>query len=151
MEVADGPEFLLDVAGFDFLWEGAECFRARVAGFERLRVKKAARIADDEAAVDVIARHGIPAAGGEGLRAVAAEVAAVEVLFDLRVRLPLLKSCVRIKLRVSVFESDDEADRDAIVRKAVDPAAAVHVAGDGPAERVRDIAGLDAAGRHVPH
>ncbi len=64
--------------------------------------------------------------------------------------LPLLKSLVRIELRVGVFEADDQADGDAIVGEAVDPAAAVHVGGNGPAERVGDEARLDAAGLDVP-
>src|SRR5580704_14692531 len=171
MEVADLPKFFFDVAGFDFFREGAERFGAGVAGLERfenrfggeharldrhvnafeaLRVEEAAGIADDQATVYVIARHGIPAAGGERLRSVADEFAAIENFFDVRVGLPLLKGFVRIELGVGVFEADDEADRDAIVGEAVDPAAAVHVGGYGPAECVRDVAGLDAAGLHVP-
>src|SRR3984957_3145350 len=171
MEIADGPQFFFDVAGFDFFREGAESFSCGVAGFERfencfggehaglhrhvnafeaLRIEEAAGIAYEGAAVDVIARHGIPAARGKRFRAVADELAAVENFSDVRVRLPLLKCFVRIELRVGVFETDNEADRDAIVGEAVDPAAPVHVGGDGPAERVRDVAGLDAAGLQVP-
>ena len=35
VEIADGPEFFLDVACFDFFREGAERFRGSVAGFQR--------------------------------------------------------------------------------------------------------------------
>ena len=65
-------------------------------------------------------------------------------------RLPGLERRVRIEQRVGVFQSDDEADGDAIVGKAVDPAAAVHVHGNWPAQRVRHEAGWNAAGLHVP-
>ena len=65
-------------------------------------------------------------------------------------RLPGLKYGVGIELRVGVFERDDKADGNAIVRKAVNPAAAVHAGGNRPAERVRHIAELNAAGLHVP-
>ena len=52
--------------------------------FEALRVEEAAGIADDQAAVDVVARHGIPAACGKRFCAVADELAAVENFFDVR-------------------------------------------------------------------
>src|SRR5947207_13248457 len=65
-------------------------------------------------------------------------------------RLPGLKRGVGIELRVSVFESDNQADRDAIVGKGVNPAPAVHARGNGPAERVRDLAGLEASGLNGP-
>ena len=48
-------------------------------------------------------------------------------------RFPGLKCSVGIELRIGVFEADDEADGDAIVREAVNPAAAVHIGRDGPA------------------
>ena len=65
-------------------------------------------------------------------------------------RFPLLKSGVRIESRVGVFEGDYQADGDAIVGEAVDPAAAVHVDGNGPAQRVGHEAWLDAAGLDFP-
>ena len=118
--------------------------------FEALRIEEAAGVTDDEAAVDVVARHGIPAARGERFCAVADEFAAVENFLDVWVGLPLLKLFMRIELRIGVFEADDEADRNAIVGETVNPSAAVHVGGDGPAERVRDVTGLNASGRNVP-
>src|ERR1700722_11163386 len=65
-------------------------------------------------------------------------------------RFLFLKGFVRVEQRIFVFEGDDHADRDAIVLHAVDPAAAVHVGGERPAERVGDETGFDAAGRDVP-
>ncbi len=65
-------------------------------------------------------------------------------------RLEFLKRFVRIEKRIVVFERDDHAERDAIVAQAVDPAAAVNIGGERPAERVRNVARVDAAGLHVP-
>ena len=65
-------------------------------------------------------------------------------------RLEFLKRFVRIKERIVVFEADDHAERNAIVAQAINPAAAVKIGAERPAERVRDIAGFDAAGLHVP-
>ena len=65
-------------------------------------------------------------------------------------RFEFLESFVRIEERIVVFEADDHAERNAIVLQAVDPAAAVDVGGERPAERVGDVTGVDAAGRDVP-
>ena len=51
---------------------------------------------------------------------------------------------------VGVLEREDEAYGEAIVGKTVDPSAAVHAGGDGPAKRVGDVARLNAIGLHVP-
>ena len=117
---------------------------------EPLRIEKTAGVADDQAAVNIRPRHGIPSAGGNGFCAIADELAAFENIFDEWMGLPNLKCFVRIKLRIGIFQTDYEADGNAIVRQAINPAAPVHVRGHGPAERVRDVAGLDAAGLHVP-
>ncbi len=65
-------------------------------------------------------------------------------------RLPGLKGGMGIELGIGVFKANDEADGNAIVREAVNPAAAVHFGGDGPAQRVSDVAGGDFAGLNVP-
>jgi len=104
-----------------------------VDAFEALRIEEAAGIADDESAADVIAGRGVPAAVRQGFRAVADEFAAFEDFFEERMRFPGLKCGVWIELGIGVFESEDEADGEAIVGEAVNPAAAVHVSGDGPA------------------
>ena len=59
---------------------------------EALRIKEAAGIADDEDAVDGVARHGVPPAVGEGFCAVTDEFSALEIFFEMRVCLPLLES-----------------------------------------------------------
>ena len=65
-------------------------------------------------------------------------------------RFEFLKCFVRIEERIVIFEADDHAERNAIVAHAVNPAAAVHVGTERPAERVRHVAGIDAARLHVP-
>src|SRR5256884_9610883 len=74
----------------------------------------------------------------------------MENVVEDRMVLPGLKRGGGIELRVSVFESDNQADRDAIVGEGVNPAPAVHARGNGPAERVRDVAGLVASGLNGP-
>src|SRR5690242_1811409 len=117
---------------------------------EALRIKEAAGIADDEAAVDVRPRDGVPATVRQRLGAVSHQLAAVEKLLEKWMRLPDLKRGVRIKLWVGIFKRDDQSDRDAIVRKAINPAPAIHAGWNRPAEGVRNVAGSNAAGLHVP-
>src|SRR5690348_16553072 len=171
VKISDLPKFFLDVAFFDFLREGAQRLSRSVAGpqrlenrfggkhaalhrqvnaLEALRIKEAAGITNDEATIHVSARHGVPAAVGQRLRTIANKLAAIEKLSEKRMSLPSLKRGVRIESWVGVFESDDETDGNSIVRKAVNPSAAVHVRGNRPAQRVRDVAGLNAVWLHVP-
>ena len=65
-------------------------------------------------------------------------------------RLELLEGLVRIETRIVVFEAGDQAERDAILAQAVDPAAAVHAGIERPAQRVRHEARHDAARRNFP-
>ena len=92
MEIADCPHFLFDVAPFHFLRKRGELLCRKIARQQRLenrlsgehaalhgqvdslqplRIEEARRIADDQRAIHVRARHGVPAAVREGLRAVA--------------------------------------------------------------------------------
>src|SRR5215475_6269499 len=118
--------------------------------FEALGIEETRRVADDECAIDRIARHGVPAAVRERLGTVPDQFAVFEDFLDVRVRLPFLKSGVRIELRIRVFEREDKTDGKTVVRKTVDPTAAVHVGSNGPPERVRDVSRFDAAGLDVP-
>ena len=61
-----------------------------------------------------------------------------------------LKRFVRIEKRIVIFQRDDHAERDAIVLQAVNPATAVEIRAERPAERVRDVARVDSSGLHVP-
>src|SRR5580704_16476853 len=97
MEIANFPQFFFDPAFIELARVGGEdgCrgvafaegfvngfggehagFNGGVDAFQALGIQYASGIADDEAAVDVIARHGIPAAVGDGFRAVTDELAA---------------------------------------------------------------------------
>ena len=118
--------------------------------FQALRIQQASGITDDESAVHVGARHGIPAAVRNGFCAVANELAAVQDFLDERMSLELLKRFVRIEERIVIFQGDDHAERNTIVAQAVHPAAAVQVRAKRPAERVRDVSGINASGLHVP-
>src|SRR5207247_3958462 len=83
-------------------------------------------------------------------RAVANELPAFENPSQKWMRLPDLKRGVGIEPRIRVLQREDQANRKPVVRKPVNPAAAVHVRGNRPAQRVRDVARLDAAGLDVP-
>src|SRR4030095_15241696 len=113
MKIADLPKFAFDVALFHALLKSAERLCGRVAGFE--------------GSAHGVARHGVPSAVRQRLGAIAHQLAAVEKIFDERMCLPLLKCRMRIKLWISVFKGQDKADGTPVVRKAVDPAAAVQV------------------------
>src|SRR6266852_2845122 len=121
-----------------------------VNAFEALRIEEAGGIPDDQAAVHIGPRHGIPSTCGNGFCSVADQLASLEKFLQEGMRLPNLKRFVRVELWIGVFETDYEADGEAIVREAVDPATAIHVRGHGPADRVRDVAGLNAPWLDVP-
>src|SRR5262249_10148849 len=84
--------------------------------FKPLRVQKAAGIPNNQATIDISSWHRVPTAGWNCLGAVAHQLSALDDRLYERVRLPLLKSLVRIELRVGILEADDQADRNAIVR-----------------------------------
>ena len=65
-------------------------------------------------------------------------------------RFPSLKCGVRIELWVRVFERDHESNGKATVGETVDPAAAVHVRRDWPAQCMRHKTRLDAPRLDVP-
>src|ERR1700675_3279442 len=138
MEIANLPQFFFDVALLDFFGECAESFCGGVAGFERvencfrrehaafhgqvdsfepLRIEETAGIADDQAAIEVISWHGVPATVGQRFCAVTHQVSGIENFFEERMSLPLLECGVRIEARICVLERHYEADGYAIVRK----------------------------------
>ena len=118
--------------------------------FRRCEFSRLAESPDDQAAVHIRARHGIPAAHGHGLRAVAHQLAAFENAAHEGMRLELLEGFVRIESRIVVFEAGDQSERDAVLAQAVDPAAAVHAGIERPAQRMRHPARADAARRNFP-
>ena len=117
---------------------------------QTLRIQKAAGVTDYKAAIKIIAGHGIPAAIGQRFCAVANELSAFQNVAHEGMRFPGLKCGVGIETRIFIFKRNDQPDRNAIVAEAINPAATVHFGGERPAERVRDIAGLNFAGLNVP-
>mgnify|MGYP003693650431 CR=1 FL=1 len=57
---------------------------------------------------------------------------------------------LRIEARILVVEAGDVAERDDVVFRSVDPAAAVFLGGERPAHGVDDLACFDRAGRDLP-
>src|SRR5579862_5513145 len=171
MEIANGPQFLLQPAALDFFRIFLQRVRRGISGAERfvngfggehpaldrrmnplepLRIQQARRIANDQPAIDVIARLRIPPAVGYGFRAVPYELAAFQNFLHEWMRLESLKRRVRIEERIAVFEPHYHAERHAIVAQAVNPSATVNLRAEGPAQRVGHVAGVDPSGLNVP-
>ncbi len=131
MKIPDFPKLFFYPARLDFLGKRTERFLGRVArgqgfincfrsehpaldghvdAFESLRIEEAGCVADDEAAIDIGTRHGIPAAFGNRLGAVAHEFAAFEDTANERMHIEFLKCFAGIEERILVFEADDEAE-----------------------------------------
>ena len=87
---------------------------------------------------------------GHGFRAVAHQLAAREDAANERMRFESLKRFVRIETRIVIFEAGDHAERNAIIAKAVNPAAAIHAGIERPAQRVRHPAGRDSSFGNFP-
>ena len=115
-----------------------------------LRIQQASGIADDQSAIHVRPRHRIPPAVRNRLRAISNQLATFDNFLYVRVRLELLKSFVRIELRIVVFERDDHAERNAVLLQTVDPAAPVHARIERPTERMADKTGFDPSRRRFP-
>src|SRR5690348_14124407 len=171
MKIAHRPKLFLQPARVDFCLirgklrgrsiAGAERFvdglggehsalDRRVNALQPLRIEQARAVSGDQPAIQVCARHRIPAAVRHGLRTVTHELSAFEYAFDEGMRLKFLKRFVRVEQRIRIFEADNGADRNAIVAKTIDPPAAIFVRTEGIAERVRHITRIDAARLNVP-
>src|SRR5579863_26850 len=98
----------------------------------------------------MVARHGIPAAVRDGLGSVTNEFPAVEDFANEWMGFEVLKRFMRVKERIAIFEAHHHSERDAMIAQAVNPATTVEIRSQGPAERMRNVAGRDAARRHVP-
>ena len=131
-DVSPGAERFVDRLGGEHA-----AFDRRVNALQPLRIQQARGIADDQPAVHVAARHRIPAAVGNRLRAIADQLAALQNPLHERMRFEFLKRFVRIEERIRVFQADDHAQRNAIVAQAVNPAAAVKIRSQRPAKHVR--------------
>src|ERR1019366_1645655 len=135
MKIPHRPQLFLDPALLDLARKRRERFRRSVSYFKRiedrlrgehpaldgrvdaleaLRIKQAGRISDDQPAVHVSARHGIPAAVGNRLCSVTHQLAALQNALEERMRLVLLKRFVRVETRIVILKPDHHADGNAI-------------------------------------
>src|SRR6185295_3762316 len=64
--------------------------------------------------------------------------------------LEALQDFLRIETRIGIVESGDEAERDDVVLRSVDPGAAVFTGGEGPSHGVDDFAFGDPAAGNFP-
>src|SRR5438067_2026154 len=65
-------------------------------------------------------------------------------------RLERLHRVVGVEARVFVVESHDKTERDDVVPAAINPRAAIFVAGQWPARGIDHFSGSDASGRQLP-
>src|SRR2546428_11959587 len=121
-----------------------------VNSLQALGIHQARGIADDQAAIQISARDGIPAAYRDRLGAVTHQLAACENPAHEWMRLEFLKGFVRIESRIMVFEPGHQSQRNALISHAVDPTAAVHARVERPAKRMRHPSCFDASRRHFP-
>ena len=61
-----------------------------------------------------------------------------------------LQNALRIKPRVLIVKAGDVTERDDVVFRSINPAAAVFLGGERPAHGVDDLAFFDGAGRNLP-
>src|SRR5690349_21850669 len=157
MKISDEPKLLLEPTLFHFCRVCGEFCRRCISGakglidrlrgqhstFDRgvnslqaLRIQQACRVTDNQAAIKIAARHRIPTAVGNRLRAVANKGAAFQDPFHKWMRFEFLEGFMRIEERIVIIESDDHSQRHAIVPQAVNPSAAVEIRTEWPTKRV---------------
>ncbi len=106
--------------------------------------------ADQDRARHFGLRQALVAARHDGARARRQDGPTLKKRLDRRMVLPLLESFIGLVVRVAVVEARDVAERDAVLGEVVQEAAAVSARIGRPAEAVHDLAGRDAAFRHLP-
>ena len=121
-----------------------------VRALDLRHVEQAGGIADQQRTRHVHLRQRLPAAGDDGACAGGQDAAAFKERLDQWVVLPLLEGFPRLVLRVLVVQAADIAERDLVVLQVVEEAAAVDVVAGGPSQGMHDLAGRDAAFRHLP-
>ena len=107
-----------------------------VAALDARHVDEARRAADQRAAGERQLRHRLPAALGDGARAVGDALAALEGVADQRMGLEALEFLERRQIRIVVVEVHDEADRHQVVVEVIEERAAAGAIVERPAERV---------------
>ena len=105
-------------------------------------VDEAGRAAHQHAAGEGHLRHRLPAALGDGARAIADALGSGEGRRDRRMRLETLEFLERRQIRVLVVQVHDEADRNLIVFQVIEEGAAAGLHVERPAEGMLDEAEL---------
>ncbi len=113
-------------------------------------VDEAGRAAEQRAAGEHQLRDRLPAALGDGARAIGDALAALEGRRDAGMRLEALEFLVGREVGVLVVEVHDEADRHQVVAVVVEERAAAGAVVERPAERVLDEARLVLLGLDLP-
>src|SRR5262245_24791988 len=88
------------------------------------RIQESRGIADDQSTIEVVLRLRPITAFGNRLGAVGIELASVEDAPDIRMRLELLESLMRIKARIQVIKANDKPNGNAAVCHVVNESAA---------------------------
>ena len=106
-----------------------------VGALDARHVDEARRAADQRAAREDELRHRLPAALGDGARAVANALAARERVAHQRMGLEALEFLERREVRIVVVEMHDKTDRHQIVAEVIEERAAAGAIVERPAER----------------
>src|SRR6516225_3062727 len=107
-----------------------------VGAFDARHIDEARGAADQRAAGKNELWHRLPAALGDGARAVANPFSAGEGISDQRMRFKALKFLEWREIGVAIVQMDDKADRYQIVAEMIDERAAAGAVIERPAERV---------------
>src|SRR5690606_29314218 len=105
----------------------------RVAALDARRVQEARLAADEAAAREGEFRQRVDAAGRDRSGAVRQPLAALEHGTNCRMRLVTLEFFVRRQVRITVIQTDDEADGDLVVAPVIEERPAVGIALERPA------------------
>ncbi len=113
-------------------------------------VEEAGAAADQHAAGKREPRQRLQTTFVDGARSIGDTLAAVEIGTNLRVQFPALKLVKRRKVRVSVVQRDDQAEKDLVVGGVIEKAPALGVVVERPSGGVYDQALLVLAQARFP-
>src|SRR5713226_8113730 len=97
--------------------------------FQARGIQKASGVSNDHPSIAGERRQRPPSAIGERLGAIADHLAAREQSGNKGMLLERLKYMLRIEARIMIIEPGDEAERDDVVFRAVNPGAAIFLRG----------------------
>src|SRR5262249_20607967 len=121
-----------------------------VRALDARHVDEARGAADQRAARKSELRYRLPAALGDGARAVANSFSARECISDQRMRLEALKLFEWREIGIAIVQMHDKADRNEIVAEMIDERAAAGAVVERPAESVLHQSALVFVGRNLP-